>query len=158
MKPVINMITLGVKDLAAATAFYQQGLGFPRLEIESQGVSFFPLAGAWLSLFPWEELAKDAGVDSAGTGFRAMSLAQTVGSEEEVDAVLALAVKAGGQLVKPGQKVFWGDIQAISAIPTVIFGRSPTTRLCRLARRSSNVGEGEHEFGSTNWRWRPDFP
>ena len=117
MKPVINMITLGVKDLAAATAFYQQGLGFPRLEIESQGVSFFPLAGAWLSLFPWEDLAKDAGVESSGTGFRAMSLAQTVGSEEEVDAVLALAVKAGGQLVKPGQKVFWGGYSGYFSDP-----------------------------------------
>jgi len=80
-------------------------------------VSFFPLAGAWLSLFPWEELAKDAGVDSAGTGFRAMSLAQTVGSEEEVDAVLALAVKAGGLLVKPGQKVFWGGYSGYFSDP-----------------------------------------
>lgn len=117
MKPVINMITLGVKDLAVATAFYQQGLGFPRLEIESQGVSFFTLAGAWLSLFTREELAKDAGVDPTGDGFRAMSLAQTVASEEEVDAVLALAVKAGGTLVKPGQKVFWGGYSGYFADP-----------------------------------------
>jgi len=117
MKPVISMITLGVRDLQVATAFYQQGLGLPRLEFESEGVCFFQLAGAWLSLFPLEELAKDAGVDPAGSGFRAMSLAQNVASEAEVDEVLALAVKAGGTLVKAGQKVFWGGYSGYFADP-----------------------------------------
>ena len=32
MKPRISMITLGVRDLARAVTFYEQGLGFPRME------------------------------------------------------------------------------------------------------------------------------
>ena len=117
MQPVINMITLGVKDLAVATTFYQNGLGFPKIAIDSEGVSFFELAGAWLSLFPWEELAKDAGVSPAGSGFRGMALAQTVASEAKVDAILAQAVSAGGKLIKPGQKVFWGGYSGYFADP-----------------------------------------
>jgi len=117
MQPVINMITLGVKDLAIATEFYQHGLGFPKVVIDSDGVSFFELAGAWLSLFPWEELAKDAQVNAEGQGFRGMALAQTVASEAKVDAVLAQAVKAGGKLIKPGQKVFWGGYSGYFADP-----------------------------------------
>ncbi|MGC3963761.1 MAG: VOC family protein [Rhodocyclaceae bacterium] len=71
-------------------------------------MAFFELAGAWLSLFPWDELARDAQVTADGSGFRGVTLAHNVGSPEEVDAVLAQAVKAGAKLVKPGQKVFWG--------------------------------------------------
>lgn len=117
MKPLISMITLGVQDLQVATVFYQHGLGLPRLEFESEGVSFFQLAGAWLSLFPREELAKDAGVDPTGSGFRGLSVAQNVASEKEVDEVLALAVRAGGTLVKAGEKVFWGGYSGYFADP-----------------------------------------
>jgi len=117
MKSVISMVTLGVKDLQISTTFYQQGLGLVRREFESEGVAFFQLAGAWLSLFPRDELAKDAGVAADGSGFRAVSLAQNVASEQEVDEVLALAVKAGGTLIKPGQKVFWGGYSGYFSDP-----------------------------------------
>lgn len=108
MKPIVSMITLGVADLKLSTHFYQEGLGLPRHPVDSEGVAFFELAGAWLSLFPWDELARDAQVTADGSGFRGVTLAHNVGSPEEVDAVLAQAVKAGAKLVKPGQKVFWG--------------------------------------------------
>ncbi|MDB2414434.1 VOC family protein [Rickettsiales bacterium] len=32
MKPRISMITLGVNDLKKSISFYEQGLGFPRME------------------------------------------------------------------------------------------------------------------------------
>ena len=32
MNPRISMITLGVRDLAGSVKFYEQGLGFPRIE------------------------------------------------------------------------------------------------------------------------------
>ena len=50
MKPRISMITLGVRDLAAAIEFYQQGLGFPRMESPPE-VAFFTLNGTWLGLY-----------------------------------------------------------------------------------------------------------
>ena len=44
MKPRISMVTLGVRDLAAAIDFYEKGLGFPRMESPPE-VAFFTLNG-----------------------------------------------------------------------------------------------------------------
>jgi len=107
MKPKISLITLGVSDLKRSTKFYQD-LGFPLGKNSNEHVSFFSLEGTWLGLFPREELAKDATVDSKGSGFRGVTLAHNVGSSEEVDKTLAHAVSCGAGLIKPGQKVFWG--------------------------------------------------
>ena len=107
MNPRISMITLGVRDLAIAIDFYEQGLDFPRMESPPE-VAFFTLNGSWLGLYGYEALAEDAGVPADGSGFRGFSLAHNVSSEAEVDAVMALAVGAGATLVKPPQKVFWG--------------------------------------------------
>lgn len=107
MKPRINMITLGVADLAAAARFYERGLGLPRMPFEGGSV-FFRLNGSWLALYPWDALAEDAVVDARGSGFRGITLAHVVASKEEVRDVLDQAVRAGGKLVKPAQDVFWG--------------------------------------------------
>ena len=107
MKPRISMITLGVSDLAAATDFYETGLGFPRMD-SPPTVAFFTLNGSWLGLYGREALAEDAQVSPEGNGFEAFSLAHNVESEKEVDAVVAQAVAAGATLVKKPQKVFWG--------------------------------------------------
>ena len=107
MDPRISMITLGVRDLEASIKFYQQGLGFPRMESEP-GVAFFTLNGAWLGLYGREALAQDAEVAPEGTGFAGFALAHNVASESEVDAVVKLAVSAGAICVKKPQKVFWG--------------------------------------------------
>ena len=107
MKPRISMITLGVSDLAAAIEFYEQGLGFPRME-SPPSVAFFTLNGTWLGLYGREALAEDATVSEEGNGFESFTLAHNVHSEEEVDAVMAQAVAAGATLVKKPQKVFWG--------------------------------------------------
>jgi len=101
------MITLGVRDLAAAIDFYEKGLGFPRMDSPPE-VAFFTLNGTWLGLFGREALAEDAQVPAEGGGFAGFSLAHNVASEGEVDAVVAQAVSAGATLVKKPQKVFWG--------------------------------------------------
>lgn len=116
MDPRISLITLGVADLARSIRFYRDGLGLPMRE-SPPGVAFFETRGTWLSLFPREALAKDAGVALEGTGFRGFALAHNVRSEAEVDATLALAVAAGATLVKPAQKVFWGGYSGYFADP-----------------------------------------
>ncbi|MDN3558061.1 VOC family protein [Halomonas maura] len=116
MQPRISMITLGVADLARAVRFYEQGLGWPRLESPPE-VAFFPLNGTWLGLYGREALAEDAGVAAEGGGFAGVALAHNVASEAEVDEVLALAVQAGARLVKPGQRVFWGGYSGYFADP-----------------------------------------
>ena len=45
MKPRISMITLGVRNLVAATRFYEQGLGLPKMD-SPPGVAFFTLSGS----------------------------------------------------------------------------------------------------------------
>lgn len=101
------MITLGVRDLAAAITFYEKGLGFPRMESPPE-VAFFTLNRTWLGLYGREALAEDAQVTPEGNGFEGFSLAHNVSSEKEVDEVVALAVAAGATLVKKPEKVFWG--------------------------------------------------
>jgi len=107
MKPRISMITLGVRDMAAAIAFYEKGLGFPRLDSPSD-VAFFTLNGTWLGLYGHEALAEDARIPADGNGFEGFSLAHNVASEKEVDEVMAQALAAGASLVKKPQQVFWG--------------------------------------------------
>jgi hypothetical protein len=107
MKPRISMITLGVRDLAASIRFYEQGLGFPRMESPPE-VAFFTLDGTWLGLYGREALAEDAMVPPQGEGFEAFTLAHNVSTEKEVDEVVSLAIDAGAILVKKPQKVFWG--------------------------------------------------
>ncbi|GAA5496729.1 hypothetical protein Rhal01_02914 [Rubritalea halochordaticola] len=107
MKPRMSMITLGVSDLEASIKFYEDGLGFPRMD-SPPSVAFFTLNGTWLGLYGREALAEDAQVSSAGSGFPGFALAHNVTSEEEVHEVLDLARAAGAVIVKEAQKVFWG--------------------------------------------------
>ena len=107
MKPHISMITLGVRDLAASIKFYEEGLGFPRMESLPE-VAFFTLNGTWLGLYEREALAEDATVSAEGHGFESFSLAHNVQSEADVDEVISQAIEAGATLVKKPQKVFWG--------------------------------------------------
>ena len=108
----LSLVTLGVNDLARSTAFYE-ALGFRRRSRGADGVAFFEAGGVILSLWPVEELVKDAEIASSEPGrFRAMSLAWNCTSAEEVDTVLAKAVAAGGILVRSARMVFWGGYTA----------------------------------------------
>jgi uncharacterized glyoxalase superfamily protein PhnB len=101
------MITLAVKDLNAAIAFYEKGLGFPRMESEPE-IAFFTLNGTWLGLYDREALAKDANIASDGQGFEGFTLSHNVETEAEVNEVIENAIAAGATLIKKPQKVFWG--------------------------------------------------
>lgn len=116
MNPRISMITLGVRDLARAIRFYQEGLGLPRRG-EDENVAFFDLNGTWLGLYPWDALAEDAGVPAAGSGFRGVTLAHNLASPAEVDALMDEAAAAGATIVKPPQEVFWGGYSGYFADP-----------------------------------------
>ena len=107
MKPNITIVTLGVEDLQRSVDFYQNGLGFPLMG-DSDSIAFFKMEGIIFGLYPRDKLAEDITVSPEGSGFQGFTLAHNVDSPEEVDNTLAEAVAAGAELVKPGQKVFWG--------------------------------------------------
>jgi len=117
MEPRVSFITLGVRDLARATSFYKDVLRLPQLPSPPGVVSFFEMGKTWLSLFPREDLAADAGVPAEGSGFPGFALAHNVRSIEEVDRLLAEAAAGGGRIVKPGQKTDWGGYAGYFADP-----------------------------------------
>jgi uncharacterized protein len=102
----VTLITLGVKDLTAARAFYAR-LGWQQ-HSGSDGVAFYQMNGSVLGLFGLADLAADQGRPGAALGTGAATLAQNFLTEDEVDAAFAAAVAAGGNSLKSPQKVFWG--------------------------------------------------
>lgn len=108
----INLVCLGVRDMAASLAFYK-AIGFQTTETADRpAIVFFDNEGSRLELYPLDELAKDIDADnppplSAG-GFGGITLACNMASEAEVDAEMVRVANAGGQIVKQPQKVFWG--------------------------------------------------
>lgn len=114
----INLVTLGVADVAAATAFYER-LGFKASGFESESVTFFDMNGTILGLYGRAALAEDAGVESdhAGAAFKGVTLAINLASKTEVDAALAFAETCGGRIVQPAREVFWGGYSGYFADP-----------------------------------------
>ncbi len=83
MKPHVAVITLGVKDFERARRFYSEGLGWAIQQEDDNWVCFLLGEGSTaLALYPWDELAEDAEVPAHGTGFRGVTLAHNVRSEE----------------------------------------------------------------------------
>ncbi|MBL0019887.1 MAG: VOC family protein [Bacteroidetes bacterium] len=107
MRQKLNLITLGVADIAKSKAFYA-GLGWQAHPKSMDDLILFSLGGILLSLYPREGLAEDIGISSEGHGFGGITLAINTHSKEEVDAVLAEIAPLGGTVVKPAQEVFWG--------------------------------------------------
>ena len=116
MEPRLSIVTLGVASIARSRAFYE-ALGFTASSASQEAVTFFDAGGVVLALFGREALAEDAHAGSSKPGFSGVSLAHNVASEAEVDKVLAYAVQCGAQLLKPGQKAFWGGYSGYFADP-----------------------------------------
>lgn len=105
MEPRISIVTIAVDDLDRTASFYE-AMGLTRHRIKD-GVAFFQMGGAILALFPRADAEKDAGI-AFGTTPSRVYLAYNTRSDEEVDLVLAQAEKAGGRVVKPAGRAFWG--------------------------------------------------
>src|SRR5439155_24227550 len=118
MKPHVAIITLGVRDLQRARTFYSEGLGWPVQQEHHNWVCFLLGDGSSaLALYPWDELAEDANVPADGSGFRGVTLAYNVRSQERVDEVLSEAERAGGRVVKHANPTSWGGYGGYFADP-----------------------------------------
>ncbi|MGA0611528.1 VOC family protein [Caldimonas sp. KR1-144] len=114
MQARITLITLGVDDLERAVAFYRDGLGFATpgivgTEFEHGAVAFFDLAGGLkLALWPRASLAADTGLALGPRSSTEFSIAHNVDTQEQVDAVMLEARRAGARTVKPAAPTAWG--------------------------------------------------
>ncbi|HEY2997185.1 MAG TPA: VOC family protein [Acidimicrobiales bacterium] len=120
MDPRVTLITLGYADVDAAHRFYLEGLGWPAILHVPGDVAFVQVApGVALALWRADALAADIGPDEpvGSPAAGAVALAQNVGSPEEVAAVLDRAAAAGGTVLKPAQRAFFGGVQGYFADP-----------------------------------------
>lgn len=115
---VVSLVTLGVRDVPAATRFYEQ-LGFSRSPASVDGaVSFFHTPGCILAVWNAAELAADAGATAPATpGFRGVALAINVDTPDAVDAALAHARSVGATIPKPAVTTDWGGYSGYFADP-----------------------------------------
>lgn len=114
MEQRLSLITLGVRDLARARAFYE-ALGW-RSNDEGEDIAFFQAGGMVIALWDRAKLAEDSAVADPG-GWGGITLAHCVRSPAEVDAILDRASATGATIGRPGAKTFWGGYSGIFIDP-----------------------------------------
>ena len=115
MEQRLSLITLGVADLARSRAFYER-LGWTTGAAPTDDVVFFEAGGTIVALWDRARLAEDSTVADAG-GWGGITLAHNVRSPDEVDAVLAEVLVAGGTVGRPGATTFWGGYSGVFLDP-----------------------------------------
>jgi len=114
MKPRVTVITLGVDNLKESLAFYRDGLGLPTQgiigeEFEHGAVAFFDLqAGLKLAIWSRDDVAHDTGISKTAHSPTEFTIGHNVGTQNEVDAVMEQAKRAGATIIKPAGRTFWG--------------------------------------------------
>ncbi len=115
MRQRISLITLGVRDLARARAFYE-ALGWTTGAAPGDDVAFYQAGDMVLALWDRGRLAEDSRVEDSG-GWGGATLALNLGSPEEVDAVLGEARAAGATIGREGAATFWGGYSGLFLDP-----------------------------------------
>jgi uncharacterized protein len=122
MEQRIDIVTLGVHDLAAARRFYVEGLGWEiALEVPGDIVFVQVNHGLLLAFYGAADLAADVAGGSTAVTVTApppMSLAQVVASEDEVVAVCERARSAGATVLKEPQLADFGGFHCYFADPS----------------------------------------
>jgi uncharacterized protein len=111
----VSLVTLGVRDLERARAFYE-ALGWTTGAGLEDDVVFFQAGGMVVALWGREQLAEDSGVEDSG-GWGGVTLAHNVRSPEEVDAVMREAEAAGATITRTAAATFWGGYSGAFADP-----------------------------------------
>lgn len=84
------------------------------------GIVLFATSGTRLFLYPYGKLAEDFGLkvaDSRKEVFAGFTFGHCVRRKEDVDAILLLAEKAGGKIVKPAKSTSWGGYSGYFSDP-----------------------------------------
>lgn len=113
----INIVTLGVEDVAKSAAFYE-ALGWERSGASGDEITWFKTGGTVLGLYGFEALASDANLPAEPRArFGGITLAINVGTEGEVQPALDAAAAAGGTILKPATKADWGGVSGYFSDP-----------------------------------------
>jgi uncharacterized protein len=114
----ISLVTIGARNLPALRSFYQR-LGWQEKEGSNDDYCVFTNSGVLLSLFPIEELSKDAGVSFAEIpqGYNPITLAINVDTPDQVDETADLVEAAGAVILRRPSDAFWGGRTAYFADP-----------------------------------------
>jgi predicted lactoylglutathione lyase len=118
MEQRLSLITLGVRDVSRAQAFYE-ALGWRiggGVDDDTDHVAFFQTGGFILALWDRAKLERDSGVEDGG-GWGGVTLALNVRSPKEVDVVLAEAGEAGAAIARSGEATFWGGYSGVFIDP-----------------------------------------
>ena len=98
--------------------FYSEVLGWPIEQEQGEWICFSLGDGSTaLTLYPWKDLAADAGMPADGSGFRGITFSSNVRTEERVDEVLAEAESAGGEIVNAPTRTSCGGYSGYFADP-----------------------------------------
>jgi hypothetical protein len=106
MEQRISLVTLGVRDLPRARAFYE-ALGWQGAQQPDNEVCFFQAGGIIFGL--WTALG--------GHGAPGVELAHNVRSPDQVAEVLNAAEQAGGTIRRPATATDWGGTSGAFADP-----------------------------------------
>jgi uncharacterized protein len=115
MEQRLSALTLGVRDLARARAFYE-ALGWTTRAAPGDDVVFFQAGGMVVALWDRGSLAEDSGVEDGG-GWGGVTLSYNVRSPGDVDAVIEEARSAGANIVREPGTSFWGGHTAAFTDP-----------------------------------------
>ncbi len=115
MEQRLSLVTLGVRDLERARAFYE-GLGWKTGAAPGDDVVFFQAGCMIVALWGRDQLAEDSCVTDGG-GWGGVTVAFNARSPEEVDAVIEEARAAGAQIPREPAETFWGGYSAIFVDP-----------------------------------------
>lgn len=114
MEQRVSLITLGVRDLGRARAFYE-AMGWT-VGGDPEDVVFFQAGGMIVALWDRARLAEDSCVrDTQGWG--GVTLAYNARSSDEVDRVMSEAEKAGATIGRAGGETFWGGYSGVFIDP-----------------------------------------
>lgn len=115
MRQRVSLVTLGVRDLARARAFYE-ALGWHTRAQPGDDVVFFQAGDMVMALWDRARLADDSCVSDGG-GWGGVTLALNVASPEEVHEVTEQARAAGAQIRREPGATFWGGYSSIFLDP-----------------------------------------
>ncbi len=115
MRQRVSVITLGVRDLSRARAFYE-ALGWQTGAEPDDDVVFFQAGDMVLALWDRARLAEDSRAEDTG-GWGGVTLALNLGSPEEVDAATEEARAAGATIGREPAETFWGGYSSVFIDP-----------------------------------------